>query len=109
MNDDLIKITEWLTTNNLTLNKSNTDEFMLTGSRQRLNTFNRLPPFAIDSNSIKQAEFTKSLGEYIHQNLNWNVHIEHIFKKIASCIGILRTRQVFSWFLSKRYYASIMP
>ena len=41
-------------TNNLTLNKSKT-EFMLTGSRQKLNTLNRLPPFAIDSNSIKQA------------------------------------------------------
>ena len=59
MNDDLTKITEWLTANNLTLNKSKT-EFMLIGLRQRLNTFNRLPPFTIDSNSIKQVEFTKS-------------------------------------------------
>ena len=37
MNDYLTKITEWLTANNLTLNKSKT-EFMLIGSRQRLNT-----------------------------------------------------------------------
>ena len=68
MNDDLTKITEWLTLNNLTLHKSKT-EFMLIGSRQRLNTFNRLPSFTIDSNSIKQVEFTKSLGVYIDQNL----------------------------------------
>ena len=61
---------------------------MLIGSRQRLNTFNRLPSFTIDSNSIKQVEFTKSLGVYIDQNLTWNVHIEHISKEIASCIGI---------------------
>ena len=37
MNDDLTKITEWLTANSLTRNKSKT-EFMLIGSRQRLNT-----------------------------------------------------------------------
>ena len=94
MNDDLTKITEWLTENNLTLNKSKT-EFMLIGSRQRLNTFNRLPSFTIDSNSIKQVEFTKSLGVYIDQNLTWNVDIEHIKKKIASYIGILKRNRSF--------------
>ena len=52
MNDDLTKITEWLSANKITLNKSKT-EFMLIGSRQRLNTFNRLPSLTIDSNSIK--------------------------------------------------------
>jgi len=64
MNDDLTEITEWLTANNVTLNKSKT-EFMLIGSRQRLNTFNRLPSFTINSNSIKQVEFMKSQVEYI--------------------------------------------
>ena len=45
IHDDLTKITEWLTANNptlSTLNKSKT-EFMLIGSMQRLNIFNRLP------------------------------------------------------------------
>ena len=37
MHDDRTKITEWLTPNSLTLNKSKT-EFMLIGSRQRLYT-----------------------------------------------------------------------
>ena len=68
---------------------------MLIGSRQRLNTFNRLPSFTIESNSIKQVEFTKSRGVYIDQNLTWNVHIEHISKKIASCIGILKRSRSF--------------
>ena len=39
MNDDLTKITEWLTASKLTLNKSKT-EFMPINSRQKLNTFN---------------------------------------------------------------------
>ena len=84
MNDDLTKISEWLTANKLTRNNSET-EFMLIGSRQRLNTLNRLPSFTIDNNSIQQVEFTKSLGVYMDQNLTWNVHIERISKKIASC------------------------
>ena len=94
MNDDLDKITEWLAANNLTLNSSKT-EFMLIGSRQRLNTFNRLPSFTIDGNSIKQVEFTKSLGVYIDENLTWNTHIRHISKKIASCIGTLKRSRSF--------------
>ena len=94
MNDDLTKITEWLSANKITLNKSKT-EFMLIGSRQKLNTLNRLPSFSIDSNSIKRVEFTKSLGVYIDENLTWNVHIEHISRKIASCIGILKRSRPF--------------
>ena len=66
MNDDLTKITEWLTANKVAINMSKT-KFMLIGSRERLNTFNKLPSFTIDS--IKKVEFTKSLGVYIDQNL----------------------------------------
>ena len=80
MNDDLTKITVFLSANKITLNKSKT-EFMLIGSRQRLNTFNRLPSFAIDSNSIKQVEFMKSLGLYIDENLTNGTYISHIFLK----------------------------
>ena len=86
MNDDLTKITEWLTANKLTLNKSKT-EFMLIGSRQRLNTFNRLPSFTINSNSIKQVEFTKSLVVYFDENLTSNVHIKHISKKLPPALA----------------------
>ena len=52
MKNDLTKITEWLSANKITLDKSKA-EFMLIGSRKRLNTFNRLPSFIIDGNSIK--------------------------------------------------------
>ena len=51
--------------------------------------------FTTDGNSIKQVEFTKSLGVQIDENLTWNVHIEHISKKIASCIGILKKSKSF--------------
>ena len=68
---------------------------MLIGSRQRLNTFNRLPSFTIDGSYTKQVEFTKSIGVYINENLTWNVHIKHISKTFASCIGILKRSRSF--------------
>ena len=53
MYEDLTKITEWLSVNKITLNGSKT-QFMLIGSRQRLNTFNRLPSFTINGNSMNE-------------------------------------------------------
>ena len=97
MNDDLTKITVFLSANKITLNKSKT-EFLLIGSRQRLNTFNRLPSFTIDSNSIKQVEFTKPLGLYIDENLTWNVHIAHISKKNCLLHWHLEKEQIFCSF-----------
>ena len=38
LNEDLSRVNNWLTANKLTLNTSKT-EFMMIGSRQRLNTF----------------------------------------------------------------------
>ena len=95
MNDDLGKITEWLTANKLTFNKSKT-EFMLIGSRQRLNTFNRLPSFTIDSNSIKQVQFTKSPGVYIDQNLECTYRT--YFQKNCFLHWHLEEKQVFCSF-----------
>ena len=48
LDEDLAKVNEWLIANNLTLNKSKT-EFMLIGSRQRLQTFNTPLSLFIDN------------------------------------------------------------
>ena len=48
LDEDLAKVNEWLIAHNLTLNKSKT-EFMLIGSRQRLQTFNTPLSLFIDN------------------------------------------------------------
>ena len=63
LNEDLAKVNEWLIANNLTLNKSKT-EFVLIGSRQRLQTFNT-PSLFIDNAPIHQVVSTKSLGAQV--------------------------------------------
>ncbi len=87
-NEDLASVSEWLSANKLTLNQTKT-EFMLIGSRQRINTFQSTPLLAINNVPVKQVSHTKSLGVHI-ENLSWNVHIEKLCKKVASGIGALK-------------------
>ena len=64
LNDDLVRVNEWLIANKLTLNSSKT-EFMLIGSRQRLCTFQTVPSLSIGDKPIKQVNYANSLGVYV--------------------------------------------
>lgn len=89
LNEDLANVTKWLISNRLTLNQSKT-EFMLIGSRQRLNTFQSVPNLAINGKLVKQVPHAKSLGVHIDENLSWNEHIRQISKKTTCGIGALK-------------------
>lgn len=78
---------------------------MLLGLRQRLSTLSGPLCFSVNGDSIKQVEFTKSLGVYIDKNLTLNLHLKNISKKIASGIGILKRSRSFVPF--ETYYTSI--
>ena len=68
-NEDLANVTEWLSANWLTLNQFKI-EFLLIGSRQRINTFQTTPSLAINDVSVRQVAHTKSLGTHIDENLS---------------------------------------
>lgn len=89
LNKDLDNISKWLSANKLTLNMTKT-EFMLIGSRQKLNSLVATPVLEINGDRIKQVTSTKSLGINIDNNLSWNEHINKLAKKIASGIGALK-------------------
>ena len=57
LNEDLERVNQWLIANKLTLNTSKT-EFILIGSRQRLNTFHSSPVLVIDGAPIEQVSST---------------------------------------------------
>ena len=69
----------------ITLNQIKT-EFMLIGSRQRMNTFQSTPLLAINNVPVKEVCHTKSLGILNDENLYWNVHIEKLTKNVASIL-----------------------
>ena len=89
---DLEKLNKWLVSNRLSLNTSKT-EFMLIGSRQRLNTLSDTLKLSVDNVPLEKVSYVKSLGVYVDENLMWHFHIDKLCKKIASTIrAIMRVK-----------------
>ena len=65
-------------------------EFMLIGSRQKLNSLSVLPDLEMNGTQLNRVDFTKSLGVLIDENLTWSNHINAISKKISSGIGSIK-------------------
>ena len=89
LNQDLSNINRWLIANKLTLNMTKT-EFMLIGSRQKLNSLSAFPALEINGTQLNRVNFTKSLGVLIDENLTWSNYINAITKKICSGIGSIK-------------------
>jgi len=58
-------------------------EFMLIGSRQRLNTLTASPTIRMNNTRVSQVRATKSLCVIIDDKLDWQNHIEKLTKKVA--------------------------
>ena len=89
LNNDLNNVASWLSANKLTLNNSKT-EYMIIGSKKRLGLVACDPIINVGNLKINRVETTKSLGLMIDESLNWSAHVDHIFKKVASGLAILR-------------------
>ena len=94
MKIDLDNVHKWLTAYKLTLNEEKT-EFMLIGSRQRLNQFSGNPNIILGNHTIQQVPNKKVLGVIIDENLKWNEHNDAQCKKISKAIALLRRAKQF--------------
>ena len=65
-------------------------EFMLIGSRRKLNNLAVLPALEINGTQLNSVNFTKSLGVLIDENLTCSNHIHAISNKISSGIGSIK-------------------
>ena len=61
LNEDLLNTSKWLIANKLTLNMTKT-EFMLIGSRQKLNALTASPVLSVNGTPVNQVSTSKSLG-----------------------------------------------
>ena len=90
LNRELQNVNIWLKANKLSLNIAKT-EFMVIGSRQRLNVnADGNINITINEQSIKKVSETETLGMIIDQHLTWSRHVEEKSKKISSGIGALK-------------------
>ena len=95
MNNDLINIRNWLTANKLSLNIAKT-EYVLIGSRQKLNNVSKQPNVVIGDRPIERVRDCKILGVQIDESLTWEKHIDQIAKKISSGISAIRKLRNFA-------------
>ena len=108
---ELQNLNIWLKVNKLSLNIAKT-EFMIIGSRQRLNVnVDGHINISINDQPIKKVNETETLGMTIDQHLTWSKHVEEKSKKISSAIGALKRIKPFITIdvANKMYKAIIQP
>ena len=91
LNEDLVKIQEWLCYNKLSLNILKTHHMIFTPRNKIVNDVH----VVINNEKIERVYTTKFLGVQIDAQLNWKRHIGYTCKKLSKCIGILaKSRKV---------------
>jgi hypothetical protein len=86
-------LSDWLTTNKLSLNIVKT-EFMVVGSRQRIKTLNNEIDIEINGNMVNQVTSVKSLGVHLDNHIMWSEHTDKLCKKIASAMRGFKTYKI---------------
>ena len=85
INKELIKISQWLGANKLSLNVAKTKFMVFHASKKSV----IYPELQINGNNIERVTQFNFLGLILESNLSWNKHINHISLKVSKAIGIL--------------------
>ena len=107
LNQELQEISLWLKVNKLSLNIKKTHYMLFTNKRSTKPCIS----VDIDGHSIDAVEYTRFLGIYIDNKLNWKKHIAYISGKVSRGIGIiLKARKILNSDAMKTlYYSFIYP
>ena len=107
LNHELSEMSDWLKVNKLSLNVKKTHYMLLTSKRNQKPSVS----IAIDGHSIDEVQYTRFLGVYIDNKLNWKKHIAYISGKVSRGIGlIVKARKVLNASaLITLYYSFIYP
>ena len=105
VNNEIVKIALWFNTNKHSLNITT----LFTPANKKPN----VPTCAIQTNgsAIIQVNFTKFLGVYVDEHLNWSIHLNMLAAKLARNVGILGKLRHFlpSYILRTLYCSLILP
>ena len=82
---DLMAISDWFKANKLTLNVGKT-VYMFFGNSK----CNSKPNLEINQITLEPLGYTKFLGMWVDENLNWNIHINKLINKIKRNMHLLR-------------------
>ena len=107
MNEELVKLYEWLCINRLSLNVSKTNFVIFCPTNKPKIPVNIL----INNEQINEVPYVKYLGILLDSQLSFKYHIDEVKKKISRSIGILYKLKPFvtKKILTNVYYAIIYP
>ena len=92
LNNELTKITDWLSSNKLYLNVKKT-KFMVFHTPQRRVNY---PTLKLNNVNIERVSQYNFLGVILASSLKWDKHVAHVSLKISRVIGVLyRLKDVF--------------
>ena len=92
VNEELLKLCEWLNSNKLSLNVSKSNFVIFHPYQRKL--YREVNLKILDNNSeqlvsLERKTYVKYLGVLIDENLSWKHHINYISTKISKGIGII--------------------
>ena len=88
INSELLKISDWLTINKLSLNVEKT-KFMVFDNHQRVIASEDIPDFMINNEKIERVSCFNFRGLTISEFMNWSSHSAKIANKISCTLGIM--------------------
>ena len=92
INNELLKISEWLSSNKLSLNIKKT-KFMVFHTPQRIVNY---PVLKLNNVNIEKVSQFNFLGVVINSTLKWDKHIAHISLKISRATDVIfRLRHIY--------------
>jgi hypothetical protein len=108
LNDELVKIVNWLNANKLSLNISKTHYIIFQSQKRGLRNSIDL---RLNNSNIEQVYSTKFIGVVLDSNLKWDKHIQMVKNKVAKGLGILckAKKTINRNILVTLYYSIIYP
>ena len=107
LQNEIVKIREWLNNNKLSLNISKTNYMIMTNRKkvQQNDDFQ----LSIDGQTISQVNETKFLGVIIDDRMTFKSHINHIAGKMSKGVGIIcKARKLLPQYSLKTIYRAIV-
>ena len=108
INSELLKISDWLTVNKLSLNVDKT-KYMIFKNYQRVIVNEDIPDLQINDKKIERVSCFNFLGLTINEFMNWSSHSAKIANRISCTLGIMnRLKRYLQFSAMKLMYDSLI-
>ena len=88
MNEEMMKVNNWLDTNHLRLNTSKTKYMIFCKDLKKFKSLDKIK-LKIGAKEVEQVEEIRYLGLTIDKHLNWKQHLRSLSTKLSKSLGIL--------------------